>query len=113
MPFNTSDANESEGVRLQKVMAAAGVASRRVCEDMISQGRVKVNGKVVTELGTRINPDVDKVTVGGTPVQLDNSRVYLALNKPRGELVRWPMKMVARTYRSLSKATTGSSMLVD
>ncbi|WP_138316251.1 pseudouridine synthase [Rhodoluna limnophila] len=76
--------DEPEGVRLQKVMAAAGVASRRVCEDFITQGRVKVNGKVVTELGTRINPEVDKVTVGGTPIQLDNSRVYLALNKPRG-----------------------------
>ena len=75
---------EPEGVRLQKVMAAAGVASRRVCEDFIVQGRVKVNGRVVTELGTRINPEVDKVTVGGTPVQLDNSRVYLALNKPKG-----------------------------
>ena len=84
MPFSMSFIDEPEGVRLQKVMAAAGVASRRVCEDLITQGRVKVNGKVVTELGTRINPDVDKVTVGGTPVQLDNSRVYLALNKPYG-----------------------------
>jgi 23S rRNA pseudouridine2605 synthase len=84
MSFSMTNLNEPEGVRLQKVMAAAGVASRRVCEDMISQGRVKVNGKVVTELGTRINPELDKVTVGGTPVQLDNSRVYLALNKPRG-----------------------------
>ena len=80
---NSNDENAS-GVRLQKVMAAAGVASRRVCEDYITQGRVKVNGKIVTELGTRINPDVDKVTVGGTPIQLDASRVYLALNKPYG-----------------------------
>lgn len=84
MPFDMSANSDAEGVRLQKVMAAAGVASRRVCEDMITKGQVKVNGRVVTELGTRINPDVDKVTVGGTPVQLDNSRVYLALNKPRG-----------------------------
>lgn len=84
MPFSMPKNDEPEGVRLQKVMAAAGVASRRVCEDMITKGQVKVNGRVVTELGTRINPDVDKVTVGGTPVQLDNSRVYLALNKPRG-----------------------------
>lgn len=74
----------SEGVRLQKVMAAAGVASRRVCEEFITQGKVKVNGRVVTELGTRIDPAVDKVSVSGTPIQLDNSRVYLALNKPRG-----------------------------
>jgi len=73
-----------EGVRLQKVLAAAGVASRRVCEDLIVAGAVKVNGKVVKELGTRINPDKDKVTVKGTPIQLDVSKVYLMLNKPFG-----------------------------
>ena len=73
-----------EGVRLQKVLAAAGVASRRVCEELISQGKVVVNGKRVTELGTRINPEVDRVMVNGTPIQLDASRVYLALNKPTG-----------------------------
>ena len=82
MPSNQE--SDPQGVRLQKVMAAAGVASRRVCEDYITQGRVKVNGRVVTELGTRINPETDKVSVGGNPVQLDNSRVYLALNKPSG-----------------------------
>ena len=76
--------SDTEGVRLQKVLAAAGVASRRVCEDLISQGKVVVNGKRVTELGTRINPEVDRVMVNGTPIQLDASRVYLALNKPTG-----------------------------
>lgn len=77
--------NEStEGVRLQKVLANAGVASRRASEELITSGAVKVNGKVVKELGTRINPDSDKVSVRGTPVQLDASRVYLALNKPVG-----------------------------
>lgn len=73
-----------EGIRLQKVMAAAGVASRRVCEDLIVQGRVKVNDRVVKELGTRIDPAVDRVSVNGMPIQLDASRVYLALNKPKG-----------------------------
>jgi pseudouridine synthase len=82
--MSNSNNETAQGVRLQKIMASAGVASRRVCEDYITQGRVKVNGKVVTELGTRINPEVDKVTVGGTPIQLDASRVYLALNKPYG-----------------------------
>lgn len=75
---------EATEVRLQKAMAHAGVASRRVCEELISKGRVKVNGRVVTELGTRINPAVDQVTVNGTPIQFDTSRVYLALNKPLG-----------------------------
>lgn len=75
---------EIEGVRLQKVLANAGVASRRASEELILAGAVKVNGKVVKELGTRINPETDKVSVRGTPIQLDASRVYLALNKPVG-----------------------------
>jgi len=71
-------------VRLQKALAAAGVASRRACEDLIIQGQVKVNGKLVTELGSRVDPTSDFVTVRGVPVQFDTSRVYLALNKPAG-----------------------------
>jgi pseudouridine synthase len=71
-------------VRLQKALAAAGIASRRACEDLIVRGQVKVNGKLVTELGSRVNPAVDFVTVRGVPVQFDTSRVYLALNKPAG-----------------------------
>ena len=74
----------NEGVRLQKVLANAGVASRRASEELITSGAVKVNGKVVKELGSRIDPEVDKVSVRGTPIQLDASRVYMALNKPIG-----------------------------
>jgi 23S rRNA pseudouridine2605 synthase/16S rRNA pseudouridine516 synthase len=74
----------AEGERLQKVMAAAGVASRRVSEQLISAGRVEVNGEVVTELGRRIDPANDLVAVDGTAVQLDPSRRYLMLNKPVG-----------------------------
>jgi pseudouridine synthase len=74
----------NEGVRLQKVLANAGVASRRASEELILAGSVKVNGKVVKELGTRIDPTQDMVSVKGTPIQLDASRVYLALNKPIG-----------------------------
>jgi pseudouridine synthase len=72
-----------DGERLQKVMAAAGVASRRVSEDLISAGRVRVNGEVVTELGRRVLP-TDLVSVDGTAIQLDPSRRYLMLNKPVG-----------------------------
>ena len=79
----TSTPDSSE-VRLQKALANAGVASRRACEDLIVKGQVKVNGKLVTELGSRINPETDTVTVRGVHVQLDTSRVYLALNKPAG-----------------------------
>jgi 23S rRNA pseudouridine2605 synthase/16S rRNA pseudouridine516 synthase len=65
-------------------MAAAGVASRRVSEDLITGGKVRVNGKIVRELGTRIDPLVDKVQVSGVDVQLDTSRRYVILNKPVG-----------------------------
>lgn len=73
-----------EGVRLQKVLAAAGVASRRVVEQYIVEGRIRVNGRTVTELGTRIDPETDLVDVDGTAVQLDVSKRYVMLNKPTG-----------------------------
>ncbi|HYB39475.1 MAG TPA: pseudouridine synthase [Mycobacterium sp.] len=75
---------ESEGVRLQKVLSHAGVASRRVAEKMITEGRVEVDGRLVTELGTRVDPDVSVIRVDGARVILNDSLVYLALNKPRG-----------------------------
>ena len=73
-----------EGVRLQKVLSQAGIASRRVAERMIVDGRVDVDGKVVTELGTRVDTDVSVIRVDGARVMLDDTLVYLALNKPRG-----------------------------
>ncbi|WP_420710597.1 pseudouridine synthase [Agrococcus sp. SL85] len=73
----------SEGERLQKVLAAAGVASRRVVEQMIVEGRIEVDGRIVTELGTRILPEA-RVRVDGTAVQLDTTKRYLMLNKPTG-----------------------------
>ena len=75
---------DAEGVRLQKVLANAGVASRRVCEQYIVEGRVRVNGQVVTELGTRIDPASDLVDVDGTAIQLDATKRYIMLNKPTG-----------------------------
>ncbi|MDH6236670.1 pseudouridine synthase [Cryobacterium sp. CG_9.6] len=74
----------ADGIRLQKVLAAAGVASRRVSEDLITSGRVRVNGKVVTELGRRVHPDTDQVAVDNVAVQLDTTRRYIMLNKPVG-----------------------------
>ena len=70
--------------RLQKSLAAAGIGSRRACEAWITEGRVKVNGQVVTELGTKVDLDTDRVTFNGQPVRLPRKRYYIALNKPRG-----------------------------
>ena len=78
------DVHDPEGVRLQKLMAAGGVGSRRVCENLIEQGRVEVDGQVVAELGVRINPQTQVVHVDGVRVNLDEDRVYLAFNKPKG-----------------------------
>ena len=84
----TPDAHETpdapEGIRLQKVLAAAGVASRRVVEQYIVEGRIRVNGQTVMELGRRIDPENDKVDVDGTAIQLDVSKRYVMLNKPTG-----------------------------
>jgi 23S rRNA pseudouridine2605 synthase/16S rRNA pseudouridine516 synthase len=77
-------ADEPTGVRLQKVLAAAGIASRRVAEDLIAAGRVAVNGRVVTEPGTRVDPANDRVAVDGAPVEVDPSRRTVVLNKPVG-----------------------------
>lgn len=72
-------------IRLQKYMAECGVASRRKCEELISQGKVKVNEKIVTELGTKINPDKDKVAFNGKALKYeDDEKVYILLNKPIG-----------------------------
>ena len=77
------DPHQASKQRLQKVLAAAGVAARRKAEDLISAGRVRVNGKVVTELGSRVDPDRDQVQVDGKHVQVEK-KVYFVLNKPDG-----------------------------
>lgn len=74
----------SEGERLQKVMANAGVASRRASEEIILAGRVEVNHQIVTELGTRVDPEVDVIHVDGIRLQLDTEKTYLVFNKPAG-----------------------------
>lgn len=70
--------------RLQKYLASCGIASRRKCEEYILQGKVQVNGKVVTELGTKINPDKDTVKFDGKIVNQAKNLVYILLNKPIG-----------------------------
>ncbi|HST71641.1 MAG TPA: pseudouridine synthase [Kocuria rosea] len=85
-PVDRLDQHDPDGVRLQKLMAQAGVASRRVCEEMIEAGRVQVNGETVTELGVRVDPATAEIHVDGIRVQLDENLVYYAFNKPEGVL---------------------------
>ena len=73
-----------QGVRLQKVLAAAGVASRRAAEVLISESRVEVNGNIVTEQGTRVDPERDVIRVDGSRIPPPRRHTYLVLNKPRG-----------------------------
>lgn len=80
---HTSTDAINDGERLQRVLAQRGVASRRASEQLISAGRVTVNGKVVTELGTRVHPTKDQIAVDGKPIARQKPR-YLVLNKPPG-----------------------------
>ncbi len=70
--------------RLQKYLAEGGIASRRKCEEYILQGKVQVNGKTITELGVKVNPEKDKITFEGKNVKQEERKVYILLNKPIG-----------------------------
>ena len=84
MPETPVDGAAAEGVRLQKVLAQAGVASRRAAEDLIAEGRVEVNGAVVAEQGRRVDPARDVIRVDGARIPPPASHTYLVLNKPTG-----------------------------
>ncbi len=73
-----------EEIRLQKYMADCGIASRRKSEELIKQGKVTVNGKVIKELGTKINPNIDIIEYDGTKMIFEKDYVYILLNKPIG-----------------------------
>jgi 23S rRNA pseudouridine2605 synthase len=70
--------------RLQKILSAAGIASRRAAEAYITEGRVSVNGRTVTELGTKADPDADDIRVDGRRIKPATRRVYILMYKPRG-----------------------------
>jgi 23S rRNA pseudouridine2605 synthase len=74
----------TEGQRLQKVIAAAGVASRRAAEEMIAEGRVSVDGKIVRVQGMRVDPASTRIEVDGERINVDPRHVYFVLNKPAG-----------------------------
>jgi 23S rRNA pseudouridine2605 synthase len=76
--------SELEGIRLQKVLASAGLGSRRKCEEFISSGRVTVNDVLIDELGARVHPETDVIRVDGVRIAQAAGHVVVALNKPRG-----------------------------
>ena len=71
-------------MRLQKFIAHSGITSRRKAEELIKQGRVKVNNKIITEMGLEINPSLDRVYIDNEQISYENSLVYVMLNKPEG-----------------------------
>lgn len=73
-----------EEMRLQKYLAQAGIASRRKAEELIKQGKIKVNHQIVTELGTKIHPNKDIIEYQGKTITLLDEKVYILLNKPIG-----------------------------
>jgi len=91
--------------RLQKILAAAGVASRRQCESIVAAGRVAVNGTVVAELGAKADPDKDTITLDGKPLGGAAEKVYILLNKPPGYTSTRSDPHAAHTVLELVKGT--------
>ena len=89
-----------EEMRLQKYLANCGIASRRKCEELILNGKVEVNGKVITELGTKITPDTDEIKYNGKIIKNEEEKVYILLNKPIG-------------YVTTAKEQFGRDMVLD
>ena len=84
MKLSSADPHDPGGIRLQKVLAAAGLGSRRHCEELIDEGRVTVDGKRIREQGIRVDPDRAVITVDGARIVTRVDMVYLACHKPRG-----------------------------
>ncbi|GBC95356.1 Ribosomal large subunit pseudouridine synthase B [bacterium HR16] len=92
--------------RLQKILAQAGYGSRRACEQLILQGRVRVNGQVVTQLGVQADPRCDVVEVDGKRVQLPEEHTYILLHKPAGVVTTRRDAHAARTVIDLLQGVT-------
>lgn len=84
--MTSNSQSDSNCMRLQKFLARAGVASRRKCEELIAEGRVTVNGNIVREMGTTVDPALDEVAFDGVVQTIPEERVVIMLNKPTGYL---------------------------
>jgi 23S rRNA pseudouridine2605 synthase len=88
-------------IRLNKFLATAGIASRRKCDDIILAGRVKVNGKIITQLGTRIDDSTDTVICDDKEIRLKSEFIYIILNKPKGVITTAEDQFQRRTVLDL------------
>src|SRR3989440_11627289 len=93
--------------RLQKIIAAAGIASRRKAEELITSGRVQVNGQTVTELGSKADPEVDHIRVNGKLLHGAQRHVYLLLNKPKGYVTTMSDPQKRPTVMDLMRGVKG------
>jgi len=93
--------------RLQKYMARAGVASRRRCEELITSGMVKINGKVVSKLGVKVDPTRDRIQVGGETLFLSPQKYYILVYKPRGYITTMSDEKGRKKVTDLLKGITG------
>jgi len=91
-------------MRLQKYIAECGIASRRKAEELIKNGQIKVNGRLVTEMGTQVDPAKDKVLIDGRPIKPEEKKIYIKLNKPRGYVSSCVSQRGERTVLDLVKA---------
>jgi 23S rRNA pseudouridine2605 synthase len=109
---NVEAQDEPRGERLQKILSAAGVASRRKAEELILEGRVQVNGTVVTELGTRCDAERDHIRVDGKLLHGPETRRYFLVNKPRGYVTTLNDPQKRPTVMDLMQSHKGASARV-
>ena len=97
---------------MQKILAQAGYGSRRVCEQLILQGRVRINGQVVTQLGVQADPQCDVIEVDGKRVQLSEEHTYILLHKPAGVVTTRRDAHAARTVMDLLQGVSAAAFPV-